>query len=368
MLLTTLFYIFLIAVLIQFGFYVFIFGKFSFLKKQKTTPNNFPISVIIAAKNEALNLIETIPAILDQNYIHFELILINDASSDETLKIMQSFEAQNDCVKIITIEASSTYNGNKKNALSKGIEVATFSHLLFTDADCKPLSENWITEMASNFTNTKKIVLGYGAHQKINNSFLNKFIRYETLITAIQYFSYAQLGIPYMGVGRNLAYHKSLYLQNNGFESHEHIKSGDDDLLISEIATQQNTAICFSKDSFTRSAPKATIRQWFLQKRRHISTASIYKPIHQFLLGLFFSSQLLFWCLAIILLVCAFNWFIVIPLVLIRLITQYIIFTKSALKLDEKDLIVFIPVLDFLLVFAQLSLFITNLASKPKHW
>ena len=146
------------------------------------------------------------------------------------------------------------------------------------------------------------------------------------------------------------------------------LKSGDDDLFINEVANNKNTSTCFTKESFTISEPKTSVKDWVLQKRRHISTATFYKPLHKFLLGLFYSSQLLFWCLAIILLIYSFNWQYVTILITIRLISQYIVIQNSAKKLDEKNLVLVVPLLDFIVVFTQVCLFITNLFSKPKHW
>lgn len=368
MLLTILFYIFLVVVGIQLFYYVFLFGKFSFTKIEKIKQSHFPVSVIIASRNEAKNLKENLPSILNQKYHNFEVIVINDASTDDSNTLLELFQSQYEHLKIITLERTNSYSGNKKNAISKGIDVSSYNCLLFTDADCKPVSKNWITEMTSQFSDKREIVLGYGGYQKIDNSFLNKLIRYETLLTAIQYFSYAKISIPYMGVGRNLAYKKELFQKNGGFKNHKHIKSGDDDLLINQISTQSNTEICFTKESFTISKPKTRFKSWIQQKRRHFSTATNYKPIHQFLLVLFFISQFLFWCLAIILLVFSFKWQYVTILIAIRLISQYIAIQNSAIKLDEKDVVLFAPFLDFLLVFTQMSLFITNLISKPKHW
>jgi glycosyltransferase involved in cell wall biosynthesis len=360
--------VFLFVVVIQLFFYVFLFGKFSFTKIEKIKQSSFPISVIIASRNEVQNLKENLPSILNQKYPNFEVIVINDASTDESNTILELFQNQYKHLKVITLENTNSYSGNKKNAISKGIDVASNNNLLFTDADCRPVSENWITEMTSLLSDKKEIVLGYGGYQKIDNSFLNILIRYETLLTAIQYFSYAKIGIPYMGVGRNLAYKKELFQKNSGFENHKHIKSGDDDLLINQISTQSNTEICFTKESFTISKPKTSFTSWIQQKRRHISTATSYKPIHQFLLVLFFLSQFLFWCLAIILLIFSFKWQLVTILVAIRLISQYIAIRNSATKLDEKDIVLFTPFLDFLLVFTQIGLFIINLIYKPKHW
>ena len=368
MLLTILFYIFIPVVAVQIFFYVFLFGKFANSKNIQKKECNFPVTVIIAARNEAQNLINNLPSIRTQKYLNFEVIVVNDASTDESHVVLESLQSQFKQLKVINLAHTNFYLGNKKNAIAKGIDLATSNYLLFTDADCKPASENWISEITSHFSNQKEIVLAYGGYQKIDNSLLNKLIRYETLLTAIQYFSYANLGMPYMGVGRNLAYRKELFRENGGFKTHNHVKSGDDDLLINEISTQSNTQICFTKESFTISKPKTTFTSWFQQKRRHISTATNYKPIHQFLLTLFFASQFLFWSLAIILLSFSFNWQYVTILVAIRLISQYITIQNSAIKLDEKDAVLFTPIFDFLLVFTQMSLFITNLVSKPKHW
>ncbi len=367
MILTVLFYVFIAVIIIQ-TLYFLLFSKFSFSKLQKTDSITVPVSVIICAKNEAKNINAHLESILNQDHPNFEVIVVNDASIDNTSVVLDTFKSNYHTLKIVNIKSTSTYSGNKKNAISKGIETATNEYLLFTDADCKPLSKNWITEMTSQFTEDKTIVLGYGGYQKTKKSLLNKLIRFETLLTAVQYFSYAKIRIPYMGVGRNLAYTKTIFNKENGFTDHTHIQSGDDDLLVNQIATNKNTTICFSKDSFTISTPKKTVTEWFHQKRRHLTTANHYKPIHQFLLSVFYLSQFLYWLLAIILLTFSFKWLIVTILLTIRLITQYIILGSSAKKLGEKDLILFFPILDFILVVLQLGVSIRNLISKPTSW
>lgn len=374
MLLTILFYFFVFAVIIQLLYWIFLYGKFAFLPDGKAgtevhslEQKQIPVSVIIAARNEAENLQQFLPKILNQNYPHFEVIVVNDASTDNTLEVLKELENVFDNFQYIDLAHSTNYTGNKKNAVTKGIEASKYDHILCTDADCQPGSKNWISGMANRFIDNKEVILGYGAYQKLP-TFINKLIRYETLLTAIQYFSYTKAGIPYMGIGRNLGYKKKLFVKSQGFESHQHIKSGDDDLFVSEVATKKNTAICFSANTFTISLPKKTYLQWFRQKRRHITTAHHYKPIHKLLLGLFHISQLLFWILAIILLTFSLNWQFIILLIIIRFIAQYIVISKSAFKLNEKDLIFLSTVLDIILVFTQLGLFFSNLIQKPKDW
>ena len=249
--LAILFYVFIGIVAIQLFYYVFVFGKFSFLKLQKSTPKKIPISVIVCAKNEAENVIKFVPILAQQDYPDYEIVLIDDASSDTTLDLFEGFEKEYPNVRLVKVENNEAFWGNKKFALTLGIKAAKKEYLLFTDADCYPTSKDWIKEMSSHFTTEKTIVLGYGAYEKMAGSFLNKLIRFETLLTAVQYFSWAKMGRPYMGVGRNLAYKKEEFFNVNGFIDHMKIRSGDDDLFINQAAKGKNTTISFSPESFT---------------------------------------------------------------------------------------------------------------------
>ncbi|MBV1887770.1 MAG: glycosyltransferase [Urechidicola sp.] len=363
------FVVFIAIAIIQYCYYLFIFSRFSSSKSTTNKNTNIPVSVLICARNEEKNLKEFLPTILEQEYLNFEIVLINDGSYDDTLAIMESFKKKHpNSIKIVNVVENEKFYGSKKYALTLGIKAATNEYLLFTDADCKPNSKHWISEMTNQFSEGKEIVLGYGAYKKIKNSWLNKIIRFETLMTALQYFSYSKIELSYMGVGRNLAYTKSLFFKNNGFGNHLHIKSGDDDLFVNQNATKENISLCFSENSFTISEPKTTFKDWILQKRRHVSTASHYKPIHQFLLGLFYGSQLLFWGLAILLLALNYQWQWIVGVIFIRFIIQYNIIHTSAKKLNERDLVIWAPFLEVFLILIQLFIFIKNLFSKPTHW
>ncbi|KQS47334.1 MULTISPECIES: glycosyltransferase [Flavobacterium] len=366
--LTITFYAFIGVVALQLFYYIVVFGKFSFAKPQKSTPKRIPISVIVCAKNEEENVKKFVPLLAEQNYPDYEIILIDDASSDNTLDVFEEFEKQYSNIRLVKVQNNEAFWGNKKFALTLGIKAAKNEYLLFTDADCYPSSKEWIKEMSSQFTMSKTIVLGYGAYEKIAGSFLNKIIRFETMLTAVQYFSWAKMKHPYMGVGRNLAYKKEEFFNVNGFIDHMKIRSGDDDLFINQASTKKNTTICFTPESFTFSEPKKTFKDWFDQKRRHVSTASFYKAFDRMQLAVFFLSQFLFIVLAVVLLAFQFNWMIIVPIVAGRYLFSWISLGYSAGKLKEKDVIYWYPVIEIMLIFTQLNIFITNLFSKPVHW
>ncbi|HEA30782.1 MAG TPA: glycosyltransferase [Leeuwenhoekiella sp.] len=365
-----IFYIFTGFVLINCCFYAYL-SRFCLSK----TPNKSnekhaqrPLSILVCARNEASNLAENIPVLLQQQYPNFEILLINDASTDATAAIIDDFAAQNFHVRAIHIKNTERPINGKKYALRKGIEAARYNHLLFIDADCRPISHFWAQEMAQGFGAKKQIVLGYGSYQHLDQSWLNKIIRYETALTAIQYFGYAKHGNAYMGVGRNLGYTKSLFNAHNGFSAHATIPSGDDDLFVNTSATVTNVSCVYSPQAFTVSRPKTTWSDWFWQKSRHTSVAHLYKTKHQLSLGLFYSSQLFTYIFAVFLLFSTVFSTFSLFIFLVRYLFVGCILYAGMRKLKEKDLIYWFPALEFFLVLSQLSIFITTITPTTISW
>ncbi|WP_298951202.1 glycosyltransferase [uncultured Nonlabens sp.] len=362
------FYVLTGIVLINITYYLFFlkagYGKTSqpqgHLKKA--------VSVIVCSKNEQKNLKKLVPKLLEQDHPNFELILINDASYDNTKDVIEGFMSQDARVKMVDVVNNESFWGNKKYALTLGIKKAVNDHLIFIDADCTPNSKQWLSLMAMHLSEEKKIVLGYGGYQKIKKSLLNALIRYETGLTAIQYFSYAMNGNPYMGVGRNLAYTASQFYEVSGFISHIKIMGGDDDLFVNQAATKQNTAVSLNPNSFTTSKAKKTWSSWWKQKKRHINTASHYKRSHKFLLGLFYISQIGFITSAILGFIFGMNWMIILGVVLLRYFIFWIVMGKGLSRFRESDIIILLPFLELLLIFSQLALFVSNMVNKPKQW
>jgi glycosyltransferase involved in cell wall biosynthesis len=364
---SVLLYVFFAVAAIQLVYYLGIFSKFAFSKPQQATPKKIAVSVIVCAKNEAENVKRFLPNLINQDYPEFELVLIDDASTDDTLQIFEDYAKLHSNIKIVKVENNEAFWGNKKYALTLGIKAAKYEYLLFTDADCNPVSPSWIREMSSHFTQQKTIVLGYGAYDKLPG-FLNKLIRFETLLTAVQYFSWAKHGLPYMGVGRNMAYKREEFFRVRGFMDHMKLRSGDDDLFINQAGTAKNTATCYTPDSFTYSEPKTTFKEWFTQKRRHVSVAGHYKTFDKIQLGIFYASQFLFFIGAVVLLAFMYEWIMVAAVVGVRYLVTWLVMGFSAAKLKEKDTVYFYPVMEIALIMVQLNVFLSNIFSKPVHW
>lgn len=362
-----LFLLLLLAFIIQLSYHFFIFVRLAFYKKKEVDTDTLPVSIVICARNEAENLRKYLPLVLEQVYNEFQVIVVNDCSWDESGEILEQLEKQYPHLKSVTLHEQEKYRHGKKFALTLGIKAAQHELLLLIDADCMPSSQNWLANMQNAFSSRTDIVLGYGAYEK-KKGLLNKFIRFDAFYNALQYLSFSLSGLTYMGVGRNLAYRKSVFFKNKGFASHQHILSGDDDLFINEVATATNTCIEINSQSFTLSAPKNNFTDWFSQKKRHISTAQYYKSKHKLLLGFLSFSHFLFYVCLISLCVLNFDWRILLSLYGFRLITQCIIVGKSMKQLKELDLIWLLPFFDLFLLFFYPTLALSNLISKPIKW
>lgn len=333
-----LFLIFILVTCIQLFYYLYFFSRVAFYKPaEKPVTQQHPVTVVICARDEDENLARHLPGVLVQEYpTTHEVIVVNDNSVDDSKYILAELQKTFKKLQIVDLTQEAKLIAGKKYPLSIGIKEARHEIMLLTDADCVPASEQWLHKMQDAFADGVEVVLGYGAYQK-RKGFLNKVIRFETFHTALQYLGYALAGKPYMGVGRNLAYRRSLFLRNKGFSSINHIPSGDDDLFINKVANKNNTAVVLDKDAFTISPAKTTWKDWMRQKSRHYSTGKFYKKSHQVLLGLYTGSFFLFYPLFVLSLVF-FDWrYALIPFG-VRLITQGVIWKKSMKRLGEEDL------------------------------
>ena len=357
-----------IATIVQLVYYWGIYGKLAFFKqKNEFARTDQPVSVIVCARDEYYNLKENLPLLLAQDYSTFEVVVVNHGSEDETQYLLRDLADEYKNLKIVNVPQDLNFFTGKKFPLSIGIKSASYDILLFTDAACIPSSNQWIRRMAANFTEGTEIVLGYGGYNK-SKSLLNLLIRFDTTRIAMNYLSLARAGMPYMGVGRNMAYRKSLFYRQNGFISHYRIQSGDDDLFINKAATAENTRIEIQAEAHTISKPKASFDQWLRQKRRHLLTGGFYKPSHKFALGLFAFSQILFWATAISLLVLWYQPYVVLGFVALRLFSQLLVTGKVMRKLSEKGFLLLVPLFELFLMIISPVLAFANMLSKPVKW
>ncbi len=327
-----------------------------------------PVSVIICARNEGNNLNRFLPLVLEQDYADYEVIVVNDGSCDDTEDIIKELQKVYHNLYITNIPQETRIISHKKLAITVGVKAAKNEILLFTDADCRPLTPNWITSMVRNFDSQTEFVLGHGNYYR-ERGFISKIVSYDTLTIAMQYMGFALLGHPYMGVGRNMAYRKSTFFNHKGFAGFLHVASGDDDLLINAFGKKHNTRIEPSLEAETLSLPKTTFRDWYYQKLRHLSTVDVYQSGSKMWIGLEPLSRGLFYLTIILLVIFGYNNPIVltiaIGLFLLRFLIQFIIINLTAKVYKDKGFGLSIILFDILLPL--ITLYILTIDKMFRH-
>jgi glycosyltransferase involved in cell wall biosynthesis len=357
----------LAAASLQFIYLIVLWLGFSRIRASKYN-REIPVSVIVCARNELKNLEELVPVLLNQHHDKYEVIIVDDRSDDGTYDYLLSRTAAEPGLKMVRVENLPDHVNSKKYALTLGIKAATNDVLLLTDADCRPASANWISLMANPFTDTKiDFVLGSSPYIK-SNGLLNNFIRYESWLTALFYLGFAALGRPYMGVGRNMAYRKKLFLAHGGFKKYIAVAGGDDDLFVNQYARKGNTAICIDSEAQVFSFPKTTVKSFLQQKLRHLAVGKYYRFTDKLLLALFNVSFIAFWLLLLYTLLLQQHLMIAGAIFAVRTILLLVVGLITGKKSGHKINIWLSVFLDLIYLFYYLSTGARALFTKRVKW
>jgi cellulose synthase/poly-beta-1,6-N-acetylglucosamine synthase-like glycosyltransferase len=359
--------LFSLCFLLQMFFFWGFFSRLAFHKPDDNSLIEHPVSVVICARNEYYNLRENLPLLLSQDYPNYEVIVVNDSSTDPTPELLEEMKNTYGNLRVFSLEKNLNFFKGKKFPLALGIKSAAHDIVLLTDADCKPASTQWVRTMQSGFSPGKDIVLGYGGYIK-QKGLLNMLIRFETLHTAMQYLSFALGGRPYMGVGRNLAYRKQLFNHEKGFSAHYTVHSGDDDLFVNRVSNGNNTAVEISKESHTLSHAKKSWGDWFIQKRRHLTTGHHYSSSSKRFLALYSVSKALMFLSLIPLIAWIYEPVIFGAAIIVYIFSLIILVYLAGRKLNESTLVFFAPVFDIFLMIIIPVIYLSNLLKRPDRW
>ena len=313
-----------------------------------------PLSVIICAHEEVENLRHNLPAILEQDYPQFEVIVINDGEKSENEDYLTQLENHYQNLYHSFVPDSSRYISRKKLAVTLGIRAARYDWLVMTEANCCPQSNQWLRLLARNFTSHTEVVLGHSGYERGYN-WLHRRAAFDSLFTAMRYLGFALAGSPYMGIGRNLAYRKSLFFDRKGFSAHLNLRRGDDDLFVNQVACRDNTRVETDPAAVVRMQPLFHTKDWREEKIGYTSTASLYHGMQRRLLGFETFSRLLFhaaWIVTVVRAILHAHWLVAgigILLFALRFTMQTLVINFTAKDLGEKYRYRFLlPIFDIL--------------------
>ena len=317
-------------------------------KSDKELPG---ISIIITAKNEADNLRKNLPKVLNQEYPHFQVVVVNNSSTDNTSNVLDELKSKYPHLYTTFIPVGSNDRNDKKLAITVGIKAAKHNILLFTEPDTKPLSNKWVYEYAKAFNNNAEIVLG-GCQLEINKSFFKKYILFDNLFSGIKYTSMALTKKPYMGIGRNMAFKKKLFFDYKGFSSILNIEDGEDNLFINKITKEHNTAVLLAPASMVVSNAINGFINWRNIKTNYVVSRKHYTGNKAKRLTFEVFSRYLFYILFALLVGLGIrNASIAVPafalsLFLIRYVVQLIVINKNSNIYNAGNFYFSIPLFD----------------------
>ena len=327
----------------------------------------YPVSVIVAARNAKAGLEKLLMTLKDQHYSEFEVVVVDDRSTDETSSMLEELKRDYSWLKVVRIEKTPENADPKKFALTMGIKKAKHDILLFTDSDCFPGSSGWISGMSNSFDSETRIVIGFSNYET-RHGLLNYFIRFETLWTGIQYMASAVMGNPYMGVGRNLAYRRSFFAKKKGFRSFANVTGGDDDLFVNKNATSSNTKVALGKEVLTLSQPKIRVKEFLDQKLRHLSVGKRYQLKDKLLLGFFNISFLGTLVITLVLIAKSSVLYWLASFLLVRWLLMMVIIGRWSKILGSPINVIGVPILDILYLFYYIFTGTRALFIKKVKW
>lgn len=317
--------------------YGWLYAPFVFKLPLKSGENAVqPVSLLISARNEEGNLRQNLDSWLSQDHPDYEVIVVDDQSEDDSLYFLKEKARQYQHLHVIELGQHLYRYPGKKLSLMLAMKRASNDCLIFTDADCYPASNSCLREMSKGFDNQKQIVLGYAPTLSANQGHQQGFFSWETMMTGMQFHALALKGKPYMGVGRNMGYRKSFFLDRKGFSGQLNMAQGDDDLFVARNADADNTAQVVTPEAYVFSPNKKSWTEWLKQKKRHLSTGGKYPSSIRMMLGLNWLTGFWFYAALIFILFSEQYWMYGGGAWLVALVLQAVVQFKAYSQMNGK--------------------------------
>ncbi|WP_231425883.1 glycosyltransferase [Pedobacter sp. Leaf250] len=246
------------------------------------------VSVIVAARDEALNIGRTIDALIAQDYPKnlTEIIFIDDHSTDNTAEIVASYAASG--IKLIKLNENQALNSYKKKAIQTAIGSCSGDLIITTDADCV-MGEKWLSSVVNFYQDKGYKMISSPVAYFEEKSFFER-------LQSLEFLYLIGLGASTIGNkkpstcnGANLAYEKATFYEVGGFQGIDDLASGDDELLLHKIAAKYPDKIGFLKDRFAivYTHAKENLKSFIQQRKRWASKSTRYKNKAIIVLGVF---------------------------------------------------------------------------------
>lgn len=250
--------------------------------KEANLPHEVPASVVIAAHNQAEQLRRNLPAILEQDYGEYEVIVVNNASTDDTEDVLKTLELKYPHLHHTFTPDSARHISHKRLSLTIGFKSAQHDWVVLTEADCRPVSSSWLKSLSRQFLPDTQIVLGYANYADRRNRLARKTI-FFSLFHQMHYLPWATRHKAYRGNPANVAYRKDLFMSHKGFAGDINLISGAVELLVNRHSNADNTRVSLASETKVVRENIEPARLWrqkrmyYMETRRHFRKKWLYR-------------------------------------------------------------------------------------------
>jgi glycosyltransferase involved in cell wall biosynthesis len=236
---------------------------------------DIPVSIVVYTYANATGLAQVVETLRTQKYgAPYEIIVVNDGDDtavDDYLTITGTIERR----LRHTFTPHDTRNiSRKKLALTLGITAAQYPVVLLLTSESRPDGEHWLSAMAAPFRDKNiDMVLGYAGpgDDDISGKRIGRRLRNNLLFGDVHWLSDAANGNAWRGDGDNMGMRRTLFFDQMGYGNSLNLQYGDDDVFVSEAATDINTAVVLDTCAHaTTQAPVETPNYYKLKRERHL--------------------------------------------------------------------------------------------------
>lgn len=331
----------LIVIIVYSAFvYSFIYGfeKVGLEKNNEFNPQ-IKFSIIIPFRNEEAHLNSLLTSLLNIDYPRssFEVLLVNDASDDNSTDIIVTFQMKHPELNISILNNIRKTNSPKKDAINTAIAFSNFDWIVTTDADCT-VSKNWLLSFNSFIKSKEPVFISAPVKFNEERSFLFHFQHLNSLSLIGSTIGSFGINKPFLCNGANLCYKKEVFLQLNGFKGNTEIASGDDIFLLEKMNTAfpEKTLFLKSKNAIVTTTTENSWNSYYNQQLRWASKSSSYKNWFAKIIGILVLLTNSVLVIIGLLTINPKNWFLFTAFFSTKMLFDLILIKKTANFLNSK--------------------------------
>jgi len=315
--------------------------------------NKQGVSVIIVTNNSADALKTGLLQILEQDYPLFEVIVVNENSTDDTEFVLYVLKKNYTNLIVINLGKNDNNFESYKFSLSIGIRSAKYSYCLLTNVSCTPQSYNWLDKMMNpiNTNNQNKIVTGIVLREKSKYALLNAMIKYDESINCVNLISYTNLGNAYTSCGMNMIYAKDFFISQGGFIAQYTKMCNQEDYFVHRYSTKKNTTTVVDKEARLLLPAINSFKTFFRTKFATSLSHKSLKNRSKILLASNPLASFLFYILLVILFFFSFPWQYILIFIVAKWISQIVFCTKQRQKTFAKKIVWIAPFMEIFFFF-----------------